>query len=49
LDVFAGNKRHVFFGILWVYRWTFFEMAVMMAIIGSSAFLSPIGINRLLK
>jgi hypothetical protein len=49
MDVFAGKKRHVFFGILWVFRWTLFEMAVMLAIIGLSAFVSPIGLNRLLK
>ncbi|KAJ6521925.1 P-loop containing nucleoside triphosphate hydrolase protein [Mycena vulgaris] len=49
LDVFAGNKRHVFFGIIWIYRWTFFGMAVMLTIIGLSAFVAPIGLNRLLN
>ncbi|KAJ7729547.1 hypothetical protein DFH07DRAFT_850204 [Mycena maculata] len=49
LDVFAGKKRHVLFGILWIYRWTFLSMAIMLIIIALSAFISPIGLNRLLN
>ncbi|KAJ6589838.1 P-loop containing nucleoside triphosphate hydrolase protein [Mycena vulgaris] len=49
LDVYAGKKRHVFFGLVWIYRWTFFSMAIMLTIIGLSAFVAPIGLNRLLN
>jgi hypothetical protein len=49
MDPFSGKVRHVFFGILWTYRSTFFSMAIMLAIMALSAFLSPIGINRLLR
>ncbi|KAJ7497652.1 hypothetical protein FB451DRAFT_240230 [Mycena latifolia] len=48
LDVFAGKKRHVFFGIVWIYRWTVLSMALMLTIIALSSFVSPIGLNRLL-
>ncbi|KAJ7465185.1 hypothetical protein FB451DRAFT_1488697 [Mycena latifolia] len=48
LDVFAGKKRHVFFGLVWIYRWTFLSMAVMLTLMALSAFVSPIGLNRLL-
>ncbi|KAJ7797502.1 P-loop containing nucleoside triphosphate hydrolase protein [Mycena olivaceomarginata] len=49
MDPFSGKVRHVFFGLLWTYRSTFFSMAIMLAIMALSAFLSPIGINRLLS
>ncbi|KAF8199798.1 P-loop containing nucleoside triphosphate hydrolase protein [Mycena galopus ATCC 62051] len=48
LDVFSGKRRHVVFGLLWTYRWTFASMAVMILILSLSNFISPIGINRLL-
>jgi hypothetical protein len=48
MDVFSGKKRHIFFGIIWIYRWTFWGMAVMLTIMALAAFISPIGINRLL-
>ncbi|KAJ7691269.1 hypothetical protein B0H17DRAFT_1159808 [Mycena rosella] len=49
LDVFAGKKRHVFFGFMWIYRWTILSMAIMLTIMALSAFISPIGLNRLLN
>ncbi|KAK7005853.1 ATP-binding cassette transporter [Favolaschia claudopus] len=49
LDVFSGKKRHIAFGIMWTYRWAFVDMSVMLVINGLSAFISPIGINRLLS
>ncbi|KAJ7646982.1 P-loop containing nucleoside triphosphate hydrolase protein [Roridomyces roridus] len=49
LDAFAGKKRHVFFGIIWVYRWRILVMALMCTIMALAPFLSPIGLNRLLS
>ncbi|KAJ7141437.1 hypothetical protein C8R44DRAFT_763446 [Mycena epipterygia] len=50
LDVFtAKKKRHIFFGIAWIYRWTFINMAIMLVIIALGTFVSPIGLNRLLN
>ncbi|KAJ7272088.1 hypothetical protein B0H12DRAFT_1200283 [Mycena haematopus] len=43
------TKRHIVFGIIWTYRWTFFNMAIMLSIMALSGFLSPLGINRLLE
>ncbi|KAJ7745466.1 hypothetical protein DFH07DRAFT_748960 [Mycena maculata] len=48
-DVFAGKKCHVFFVFVWVYRWTVLGMTVMLIIVALSAFISPIGSNRLLR
>ncbi|KAJ7931118.1 P-loop containing nucleoside triphosphate hydrolase protein [Mycena leptocephala] len=48
MDVFSGKKRHIFFDIIWIYRWTFWGMAVMLTVMALAAFISPIGINRLL-
>ncbi|KAJ7268668.1 hypothetical protein B0H12DRAFT_1009709 [Mycena haematopus] len=44
-----GKKRHIVFGIIWTYRWTFFSMAIMLSIMALSGFISPLGINRLLN
>ncbi|KAJ7094121.1 P-loop containing nucleoside triphosphate hydrolase protein [Mycena epipterygia] len=50
LDEFSGaKKRHVFFGIVWIYRWTFMSMAILLSFMALSAFVSPIGLNRLLN
>ncbi|KAJ7141418.1 hypothetical protein C8R44DRAFT_763397 [Mycena epipterygia] len=50
LDVFSGKKkRHIFFGLVWFYRWKITSMAIMLVIIALSAFVSPIGLNRLLN
>ncbi|KAJ7645869.1 hypothetical protein B0H17DRAFT_1186847 [Mycena rosella] len=49
MDVFAGKRRHVVFGILWIYRWSITSMAIMLTILALSAFVSPIALNRLLN
>ncbi|KAJ7680686.1 hypothetical protein DFH06DRAFT_1163946 [Mycena polygramma] len=49
LDVFSGKRRHVFFGLVWTYRWTAVNMALMLVILSISNFISPIAINRLLN
>ncbi|KAJ6489479.1 hypothetical protein C8R47DRAFT_1177182 [Mycena vitilis] len=49
LDVFSGKKRHVFFGLVWTYRWTAINMALMLVILSISNFISPIAVNRLLN
>ncbi|KAJ7916159.1 multidrug resistance-associated ABC transporter [Mycena leptocephala] len=50
LDAFtSGEKRHVFFGFIWIFRWEFFIMAILLAISGLSTFISPLAINRLLN
>ncbi|KAJ7801106.1 hypothetical protein B0H14DRAFT_1682277, partial [Mycena olivaceomarginata] len=49
MDPFSGKVRHIFFGFLWTYRYTVFSMAITLSILALSAFISPIGINRLLS
>ncbi|KAJ7745476.1 P-loop containing nucleoside triphosphate hydrolase protein [Mycena maculata] len=49
MDVFAGKTRHVLFAFVWVYRWILLSMATMLIIQALSAFISPIGLNRLLN
>ncbi|KAJ7747233.1 hypothetical protein B0H16DRAFT_1692432 [Mycena metata] len=48
LDVVAGRKRHIFFGIVWMNRGTILGMSLALAGNALAAFLSPIGLNRLL-
>ncbi|KAJ6575530.1 hypothetical protein B0H10DRAFT_2168545 [Mycena sp. CBHHK59/15] len=48
LDVFAGNKRHIFFGLLRVFRNEYISMAAVIIVVSLCNFASPIGINRLL-
>ncbi|KAJ7754435.1 multidrug resistance-associated ABC transporter [Mycena metata] len=49
MDVFAGKKRHIFFPIVWIFRWVFLEMGVMLTIMALAAFIAPLGLNRLLN
>jgi hypothetical protein len=49
MDPFSGKARHIFFGFLWTYRSTVFNMAITLSILALSAFISPTGINRLLR
>ncbi|KAF5375060.1 hypothetical protein D9758_000106 [Tetrapyrgos nigripes] len=51
LDVFSGaNKtRHIFFGLMVIYRWEFLTLAAMSIIEIAAGFAGPIGINRLLN
>ncbi|KAJ7919040.1 P-loop containing nucleoside triphosphate hydrolase protein [Mycena leptocephala] len=44
----SSNKRHLFFGLLWVFRIEYISMAFTIIVMASSNFASPIGINRLL-
>ncbi|KAJ7323675.1 hypothetical protein DFH08DRAFT_917047 [Mycena albidolilacea] len=49
LDVFiSGKKRHVVFGFLWIFRWEFFTMAILLIIGALAQFGAPLAINRLL-
>ncbi|KAJ7187879.1 hypothetical protein C8R46DRAFT_1157119 [Mycena filopes] len=48
LDVFAGKKRHVFFGLVWMNRWIILGMSLVIVVNALAAFISPIGLNRLL-
>ncbi|KAJ7286214.1 hypothetical protein C8J57DRAFT_1446843 [Mycena rebaudengoi] len=48
IDVFAGTKRHLFFGLLRIFRFEYLYMAVCLVINATANFASPIGINRLL-
>ncbi|THU91650.1 ATP-binding cassette transporter [Dendrothele bispora CBS 962.96] len=51
LDAFssANKTRHIFFGLVTVFRWDYFILAVMSIVEIASSFASPIGINRLLN
>ncbi|KAJ7035141.1 P-loop containing nucleoside triphosphate hydrolase protein [Mycena alexandri] len=50
LDVFtSGRKRHIFFGFMWIFRWEWFIMAVLLAISGLANFISPLALNRILN
>ncbi|KAF7377873.1 ATP-binding cassette transporter [Mycena sanguinolenta] len=45
----SGKKRHVSFAFLWIFRWEFLSMAILLAIVGLSNFVSPLALNRLLS
>jgi hypothetical protein len=50
LDPFSGaKKRHIFFGLMRVFRREYTILAVMIVIQVVSSFASPVGILRLLK
>ncbi|KAJ7156234.1 hypothetical protein C8R46DRAFT_429362 [Mycena filopes] len=50
LDAFtSGKKRHIFFGFMWVFRWEWFIMAVVLVISGLANFISPLALNRILN
>ncbi|KAJ7105184.1 hypothetical protein C8R44DRAFT_858596 [Mycena epipterygia] len=44
----VNNKRHIFFGLIWVFRIEYLTMSVTGIIMSASNFVSPIGVNRLL-
>ncbi|KAJ7119364.1 hypothetical protein C8R43DRAFT_1112474 [Mycena crocata] len=48
LETTVSNKRHLFFGLMWVFRIEYLSMAGTIIVMAVSAFLAPIGINRLL-
>ncbi|PBK77153.1 hypothetical protein ARMSODRAFT_949046 [Armillaria solidipes] len=49
LDVFSGaKKRHIFFGLMRVFRWDYIVLALMILVHVCGTFAGPIGINRLL-
>ncbi|KAJ7646949.1 hypothetical protein FB45DRAFT_891892 [Roridomyces roridus] len=49
MDVFAGKKRHVLVGLIWVFRWKLAAMVVVLVILPLSTFIPPIALNRLLN
>jgi hypothetical protein len=49
LEVSVSNKRHLFFGLLWVFRIEYLSMAGTIIVLAVCNFASPIGINRLLE
>ncbi|KAF9015463.1 ATP-binding cassette transporter [Cyathus striatus] len=50
LDTFSGaSRRHIFFGIMRVFRREYIMLGLMLTIQVFSSFASPLGINRLLK
>ncbi|KAK0473305.1 hypothetical protein IW261DRAFT_1342846 [Armillaria novae-zelandiae] len=49
LDVFSGaKKRHLFFGLMRVFRWDYTVLGLMILVHVCGTFAGPIGINRLL-
>ncbi|KAK7064563.1 ATP-binding cassette transporter [Favolaschia claudopus] len=48
LEVSVSNKRHLFFGLIWTFRYEYISMAATIIVMACSNFASPIGINRLL-
>ncbi|KAJ7164522.1 hypothetical protein C8R46DRAFT_1193124 [Mycena filopes] len=50
LDAFtSGRRRHVFFGLVSVFRWELASMSVLLAVAALSLFVSPLAINRILN
>ncbi|KAF7339970.1 ATP-binding cassette transporter [Mycena venus] len=49
LEVSVSNKRHLFFGLVWTFRFEYLTMAATIIIMATMNFASPIGINRLLS
>ncbi len=50
LDIFSGaKKRHIFFGLMRVFRWDYTVLALMILVHVCGTFAGPIGINRLLE
>jgi hypothetical protein len=50
LDLFSGApKRHIFFGLMKVYRFEYIVMGALVAFMVIASFLSPVAINRLLE
>ncbi|KAJ7147409.1 P-loop containing nucleoside triphosphate hydrolase protein [Mycena crocata] len=48
LNTITGERRHLLLGLLWIYRWSLVKMGVLLVVIAVSAFISPIGLNKLL-
>ncbi|KAJ6501692.1 hypothetical protein C8R47DRAFT_1193380 [Mycena vitilis] len=44
----VSKKWHIFFGLVWVFRYEYMTMAINIIIMASANFASPVGINRLL-
>ncbi|KAJ7625348.1 hypothetical protein DFH06DRAFT_1273238 [Mycena polygramma] len=44
----VSKRWHLFFGLVWVFRFEYLTMALMVLGVASANFASPIGINRLL-
>ncbi|TCD68834.1 hypothetical protein EIP91_009701 [Steccherinum ochraceum] len=50
LDPFlVGKKRHLFFGLMTVFRWEYVSLALLLCARVLATFASPLGINRLLN
>ncbi|KAJ7670138.1 P-loop containing nucleoside triphosphate hydrolase protein, partial [Mycena polygramma] len=50
LDPFtSGRNRHVVFGFLYIFRWEWLSMAILLAIAGMSNLISPLAIKELLS
>ncbi|KAF8832671.1 hypothetical protein HHX47_DHR1001791 [Lentinula edodes] len=50
LDVFSGApKRHLFFGLIHIFRSAYVQLAVMILVHVFANFAAPIGLNRLLR
>ncbi|KAJ7164189.1 hypothetical protein C8R46DRAFT_901348, partial [Mycena filopes] len=43
------RHRHIFWGFLWVFRWEWATMALVLIISGLANFVSPLALNRILK
>ncbi|KAJ7642966.1 P-loop containing nucleoside triphosphate hydrolase protein [Mycena polygramma] len=50
LDPFtSGEKRHVFYGFMWIFRWEWLSRVIVMTIAGLSSFVAPLAIKKLLS
>ncbi|KAF7319288.1 ATP-binding cassette transporter [Mycena chlorophos] len=49
LEATVKHKRHLFFGLLWTFRWAYVGMALSMIVLATMNFASPLGVNRLLN
>ncbi|KAJ6504343.1 hypothetical protein C8R47DRAFT_1316459 [Mycena vitilis] len=45
----SGRNRHVVFGFLYIFRWEWLSMAILLAIAGLSNLISPLAIKELLN
>lgn len=43
------TRRHIFWGLMHVFRWQYMTFALMHVLEAIAQFLTPIGINRLLQ
>ncbi|KAG8877450.1 hypothetical protein FRB98_006684 [Tulasnella sp. 332] len=44
-----GRPRHIFFGLMWIYKWQYTMLAILLVLKALLAFLNPIAVNQLLK